>query len=134
MKKICLIIFCSFTCFHFLSCDPASEGEISINNKSSYNLRLNFQYKWNYNDSYLNSIDVNKNTTVSFTIDDIGTYSQTNPNLNMDKIIFLNLDDLSIKKELEVNKQFVVINSDKIGISYYKSSYSLEITDELLSE
>jgi hypothetical protein len=134
MKSFGLFIAC-FLAFFLASCvmsDNVAKTEIRVKNNSSYDLSLSFEIKplTNPNDGY-EKISVRKNRTFSFSIETEGAGKSPparNPNNEVVKIIFSNLDTGVVIKELDNNtKVFKSLGSEDL-----RATYELQITDELL--
>ena len=131
VKRILILNICFFS-FFLSSCDEATTTDLEVVNNSSYNLHLHFILKrYNYYTGD-KSTNIKKGETLlikyflGMAAGGKGVYGD--PNLEIDKIIFTNLDTNEIIRELKNNNHFTLISRDGTSYGFYK----LEITDDLL--
>jgi hypothetical protein len=106
--------------------DAMGVAKIKMLNQSSYNLRLNFEVAPYYEDDQYKNVDIRQNDSVS--IEMLAFNYVCNPNDEVKKIIFSNLDTEEIIKEMVTDKN----TFEKTGKARWKAYYLLEITDDLL--
>ena len=113
MKKIIIYFFC-FNILIINSCDYSTETKLEIINQSSYNLHIKFKTKklYNYQNEY-DEIDIKKEQSVIILLYDFGPPAPRRPNNEIENIIFYNLDNNEIIKE--------IVNENILIEIYYKS-------------
>ena len=128
MRFYSLLIFC----FLLFNCDPGATTKIEIVNNSSYDLKIKFIGNSEKRYWKLDDIEIERNKAITLKEAEIGPPAP-DPNNRIEKILFINLYDLSIIKEITIKNLFVEINRKKIRW-HEIAIFLLEITDELLLE
>jgi len=135
MKSVKHIISSIFVLCLLNRCvDPATLTIIKIVNKSSYDLHISFYLYPDYEQWY-NDIDLIKNQSVSFELHGAMSYEYRNPNNEIEKILFSNLDNNEKIKEYINNDYnlFKLTGSEEGRNGGGKTGYFLlEIDDDLL--
>ena len=143
MKNVKYIIFSVFILCLLNGCvDPISITQIKIVNKSSYDLHISFypypeeadmgklpSDKWN------NDFDLLKNKSVSFELHYSMTLEPRDPNYQIEKALFLNMNDNEEIKEYnnDNHKLFKLTGTEDNSIyGGKKVSFLLEIDADLL--
>jgi hypothetical protein len=137
MKKIIFYIFCFIILFVINSCDYSTETKLEIINQSSYDLHIKFEtgklsvYKNEYDE-----IEVKKGQSVVIFLTDFGPPTPRNPNEEVEKIIFYNLDNNEIIKEV-INNNILneIFYNNKIFTGFTQQNtayYQLIINNDLL--
>ena len=134
MKRVFFAVFV-FSFFLLNSCgDTSTFSVITIKNESSYGLRVDFVTINNYITGHggileqYKEINIKKDESVQFCLEALGSQAPRDPNNELSKIIFVNLADDQVIKEIENKKDlFIKTTSDKSTVDYL-----LEINDDLL--
>jgi len=127
VKRLAFYFVTAFILFN--SCDALNYTDLEIINESSYDLYINFKEKDAC--SVPPNIELQGMETkiiTPFLSKYSGPNSPCNPNNEINKIVFSNLDNKEIIKEINVNGIFKY----KSDISGGGAIYQLIITDELL--
>jgi hypothetical protein len=113
----------------FIGCDSANYTIIDVVNGSSYDLHIKFIKSRKAFSSADIDIDVKKGETGTFNLyKHMGPNSPLDPNYEIEKIVFSNLDTDDIIKEMVNNNLFRFLNSSGSPKTDY---YILEISDDL---
>ena len=101
MKSVKHIIFSIFVLCLLNGCvvDPSALTIIKIVNKSSYDLHISFYPYPDYDEWGYNDIDLIKNQPVSFELHNPMSYEYRNPNYEIEKMLFSNLNNNEKIKE-----------------------------------
>jgi hypothetical protein len=108
-------------------CDIGSETEVEVKNISSYDLHIKFTSK----ESEYNEIDIIKDESGLIILTD-GLNRPRNPNDEVEKITFYNLDNNEFIIEINKNKNLFKETYFNMKSDPQRAKYLLEITDELL--
>jgi hypothetical protein len=123
-----IILWFSLILF-FVSCDTSNDTVVDVINSSSHDLHIIFIKSKDAFSSANIEMDLRKGETGIFhLLIHLGPDSPLDPNRQIEKIVFLNLDTEEIIKELKNNKLFVFLYSSGSPKTDY---YKLEITDDL---
>jgi hypothetical protein len=133
-KLLGIIAFTMIICFTFISCvDPMSTTNITINNKSSYDLNISFIAESTWSAVGYVTSTVNRDQSTSFKLVADRSYTARNPNEEVSNIVFSNLENEEIICEIINKNLFKLTKTDESGsFSGEVVWYLLEVDDELL--
>ena len=138
-KELVTVLACILLCL-MIGCvhkDYASYATINVQNNSLYDLKLSI---FSFDDLtetfqeiiYADDIIVRKNSTYSFRVwGTLGSQEAPDPNDSINRIVFINLHDHSILKDVE-NKNLFKFTNRIENRNYVEDVYALVITNELL--
>jgi uncharacterized protein (UPF0128 family) len=124
--------------FLFNGCDYVSITEIVIENKSSYDLYIEFVVKESIKidlekwDQGYNNIEINRGESISIEKDGFNDGSVRNPNNEIIKIIFSKSYTKEILKEIDNNKNIFREKYYQNSYASGSAGYELIIDDDLL--